>query len=263
MYFETAQSYQICGAAVTTQDIPVNSGWNMIGAFDSPQNVNLISSTPAGILNPPVYEYDSGYLQSSVLNPGQGYWAYAEQSGTLHLGSGSSSAGTPMTPPTSSTGRPDNFRLPLTVSAGADSAMTVHIGVAPGGSDGYDAGLDQLAPPMPPPGAFDARLVGVGLDYLMDVRGTSETEQVFTLQYEAGSTGDSLLLAWDKEALASLGTFEILDMFGGELVRLDMSQLNELVIEPQSPLSQGLLIRFEPNPLFDGHFIYLPLILMD
>lgn len=255
MYFENAQSYQLCGEAVVPSDIAVNAGWNMIGAFDYQAEVSGISSTPAGILNPPVYAYDNGYGQVDMLNPGEGYWAYVTEAGTLHVASSSSGSGTLSSAPLSSVGQPQDFRLPITVSAGLNNTV-VRIGVSPEGGAGYDAGLDLLAPPLPPPGAFDARLIGDGDDFLMDVRSADEEEHIFIVRYRTDSDGTPIVLNWHGQALSELGTFEIMDLFGGDLLRLDMASRDELVIEPESVLSQGMLIRFVPKS--PGHTLFLP-----
>lgn len=259
MYFASPQSYQICGSAVTAQDITVNAGWNMIGSFDGLVPVNSISSTPASILNPPLYEYANGYLQDSVLNPGKGYWAYATQPGTLHLGGASGSSAPSAPPMEESVGGPVDFRLPLTIQAG-DNSMTVRIGVSPQGSAGYDAELDWLAPPRPPAGAFTAHLVWNDLEYLMDVRGADQPEQTYVLRYQMVEE-ESIILSWDRDRLSALGVFELMDLLDGDGTRLDMSTVDELVIEPGGYLSEGLMIRFEPKAVLGPYQIYLPLVI--
>ena len=49
-----------------------------------------------------------------------------------------------------------NFRVPILVKDGCDNSINIWLGVDPNGTDGFDSGLDTLAPP-PPPGGFDAR----------------------------------------------------------------------------------------------------------
>jgi hypothetical protein len=259
IYFAAPQSYEVCGSAVTAQNIAVNAGWNMIGPFDGLVAVSGISSTPAGILNPPLYEYANGYVQDDVLDPGKGYWAYVNQAGTLHLG-GSGGASAPAAPqgqePVWSA---QEFRLPLTVSNGGNSA-TVSIGIAPLGSAGYDADLDLLAPPAPPAGAFDARLTGNGFDYLMDIRGPVREMQTFILRYGGGDQLSPIVLSWDHTELSAWGTFEIVDLLSGDLIRLDMSANGELIVESDSVLANGLLIQFTPNAATHNHFIFAPMV---
>ena len=85
MYFNEPHSYQLCGRVIKTRDIAVNAGWNMIGPFEENVAVTSITSTPADILSPPVYGFDSSYVEADTLLTGDGFWAYMDQAGTLHL----------------------------------------------------------------------------------------------------------------------------------------------------------------------------------
>jgi hypothetical protein len=84
-YFNEPHTYQVCGTIVGNKDITVNDGWNMIGPFDTLVTVSAITSTPAGILSPPLYGYGTAYEETTTIVPGEGYWVYATQAGTLHL----------------------------------------------------------------------------------------------------------------------------------------------------------------------------------
>lgn len=84
-YFNEPHTYQVCGTIVGNKDITVNDGWNMIGSFDTLVTVSAITSTPAGILSPPLYGYGTAYVETTTLIPGEGYWVYVTRAGTLHL----------------------------------------------------------------------------------------------------------------------------------------------------------------------------------
>ncbi|MCP4450704.1 MAG: hypothetical protein GY809_04535 [Planctomycetes bacterium] len=221
----------------------------------------VLTSTPAGILSPPLYEYASGYAQDDVLDPGKGYWAYANQAGTLYLDGSGGSLNVPETQPGQGVpGSVQDFRLPLTVSDGSNSTL-VSIGVSPQGSDGYDANLDFLAPPPGPSGTFDARLIESGTEYLVDVRGSQAEEQIFVLHFKPVMEGDAVVISWDSTGLSAWGTFEMVDLLGGQRVSLDMSTQEELIIEPDTDLAAGLMIRVRSRPAVNNYVIYLPMIL--
>jgi hypothetical protein len=242
MLFTGAHTYTFNGQLVSLQDIPVNAGWNMIGPFEHPVQVSAITSTPTGILSLPLYGYANGYTQADTLQPGIGYWAFATQAGTLHLGGG---GGLAAVAPQAMRGEPDSpqdFRLPVDVNSG-EGSTTVVLGVSPRGSARYDAGLDRLAPPPGPAGVYDVRLQNEGEDYLADVRSSQPGAYTFTLRFTPKQRGDDIVLKWDAKAVAGLGTFEIVDLVGGDLFVLDMSTTNELVIHPGSVLYSGLQIR--------------------
>jgi hypothetical protein len=257
MYFTSAHAYALRGQPVSPQDIPVNAGWNMIGPFDTPVLVSAITSTPAGILLPPLYGYSTGYSLATTLQPGAAYWAYATQAGTLHLAGG---GGLAMNVPQASLSGPDlpqDFRLPIEVRNG-QGTMTAVLGVSPQGSAGFDPGLDQLAPPPSPAGAFDVRLANEGQQFLVDVRSSQPGAYTFTLHYSPMQASEDIVLRWDAEALAGLGKFEIVDLTGGDVYTLDMSTRGELVIQPGSVLYQGLRIRVTSNP--PSYPMFLPLL---
>jgi hypothetical protein len=172
------------------------------------------------------------------------------QAGTLHLGGGGGLAINDSGVPASGRGLPQDFRLPIVVSGGGNSVSVV-LGVSPEGSEGYDAGVDQLAPPVGPAGTFDVRLQNAGQQYLTDVRGSEAGEYEFTMLFtpaQEGEDREDIVLRWDAERLAGLGRFEIVDSVTGELYVLDMSTTGELVIHPGTVLYSGLRIRVTTSP---------------
>jgi Zn-dependent metalloprotease len=255
MWFTAPHTYSICGQPVNPRDIPVNVGWNMIGPFDTTVLVSALTSTPAGILSPPLYGYTNAYVQANALDPGEGYWAYATQAGTLHLGGSGMQAAAGEQPGEHPLDLPQDFRVPIRVSDGV-SSITVTLGVSPEGSDGFDAGLDLRAPPPGPAGTFDARLEESGQDYLVDVRSSQPGEYIFTLVYKPGQADEDIMLRWNAEALAGLGEFQIIDRLTGDLFVLNMSTTRELVIKPGSILSSGLQIRVKTAS--PGYSVFLP-----
>jgi hypothetical protein len=256
MSFTAPHTYQVCGQVVSPKDIPVNAGWNMIGPFDAAVPVSAITSTPSGILTPPVYAYNGAYLEAVSLDPGKAYWAFASLDGTLHLGAAGALAAPLPEPASIRLNLPQDFRLPLQVSSG-DSRISLQLGLTPLASDGYDAALDRLAPPPAPAGAFNAFFSLDGLSYLTDLRSPGETEYSFNLRLTPAGSSE-IRLSWDAAALSRLGEFTILDPFTRRLFILDMSSTDKLVITPNSILSNGLVIDFRPAvPSFP---IFLPLV---
>jgi hypothetical protein len=257
MYFAAPHNYSISGQPVSLQNIAVNQGWNMIGAFDHSLAASSITSTPTGILSLPMYSYANGYNQASTLQPGGGYWAYVTQAGTLHLAGGGGLAATALPPHSGEWNLPQDFRLPLEVNS-LGAKTTIVLGVSTQGSSGYDPGLDWLAPPPGPTGTLDARLVIDGVEFLADVRSSLLRSYTFTLYITPPQAGEDILLRWDADALPSLGEFEIVDLIGGEQLRLDMSTTSELLIQSGSPLYGGLQIRVTTNP--PSYITFLPVL---
>jgi hypothetical protein len=82
--YNSQQVLQICGTIITSP-IEVNTGWNLIGPFDSQVNVQNISSIPPNIIVSPFFGYNSGYTTADTLMPGKGYWVKTSTSGILQL----------------------------------------------------------------------------------------------------------------------------------------------------------------------------------
>ena len=72
--FNYPQYIYLEGASVSFF-IPVVEGWNLIGPFDQNVPITQISTVPSEIINSVFYELgQNGYLTSTVLQTGKGYW---------------------------------------------------------------------------------------------------------------------------------------------------------------------------------------------
>jgi len=92
MKFDSAQTFQVTGGLLVSAVIPVNAGWNMIGAISTPVAAASITSDPPGMETSPAFSYHGGYSAADSLLPGKGYWLKAGQAGTITLTAGGSSA---------------------------------------------------------------------------------------------------------------------------------------------------------------------------
>lgn len=84
--FDQASDVTINGNTIL-QNIPISSGWNMVGPFGQQVLVSAISTNPPGIINSNFFGYQNSYSQVNILNPGNGYWVKSLQSGELVLSS--------------------------------------------------------------------------------------------------------------------------------------------------------------------------------
>ena len=75
------------------------------------------------------------------------------------------------------------FTLPISVSDGANTT-NITVAVSPNGSStSFVEGLDQLAPPAPPDGAFDARMKVNGTSYFTKYFDNALTAKTATFEY--------------------------------------------------------------------------------
>jgi len=139
------------------------------------------------------------------------------------------------------------FEFQILISDG-NHDQTITIGINPTGTDSFDIGLDILAPPPPPAGAFDTRLTFLDVDYYKDVRKNTSSLKEFYLSYLPGS-GRSITLSWDSSLVSKLGNFVIVDNNTGNLFYFDMSLGDFLDVSTYPELSDGLKITVAPSIL--------------
>ncbi len=137
----------------------------------------------------------------------------------------------------------DNFVAILTVTDATDQTRLLAFGTDPGATDGYDAAYDQKAPPLPPPGAFEARLLNGGEAFYRDVRASvvEGTEVLWMLEFQPATGGWPVVIAWNPLTLPP-GSFRLQDTGGGTQVDVNMKTQHRYVAENGTPTT--LLIRY-------------------
>ena len=158
-------------------------------------------------------------------------------------------------------GDPD-FMVTINAAGGtADYDLT--LGFSPNATDGFDPGLDQYAPPAPPPPSFDAALGWNGERfYTQVVQGSAsdliEHEWEMQLQF---STSNEILLTWDNNGWDDLATFQLQDAFGGTMVNIDMTQENSFLVDNPAFTVLKLFVTpsgGEPGPEIPYGFEFIP-----
>jgi hypothetical protein len=79
------QNQIITGTVLSTNDIEVSHGWNLVGPFDNEVNVEDLITIPPNILVSSFFGYDGAYVNSMILKPGKGYWVKVSNSGIIRL----------------------------------------------------------------------------------------------------------------------------------------------------------------------------------
>jgi hypothetical protein len=133
------------------------------------------------------------------------------------------------------------FDLPITVTDGVYTT-TLTIGMRDGARPGRDE-FDRAAPPPPPAGAFDARLIGPGTAYFTDVRPPTDEPVDFEVAYQASAGAGPIELRWSPDRLSDYGSFEIVDRFESGSVAVDMTETGRLDTTTEALLADGLLVR--------------------
>ena len=139
------------------------------------------------------------------------------------------------------------FKIPINVSDGLNSAEIV-IGVHAGGLVEYNANLDTYAPPSPPQGIFDTRIIINGEAYIQKILNNSLDEKIFPLKTQLSAGQSSMVLEWDNEYFDEMGNF----LIRVDDVEYDMAAMSEFVIPNDffgQPKTIGIFItphKFDP-----------------
>jgi len=116
--------------------------------------------------------------------------------------------------------------------------LELKIGFDENATEGFDENFDQFAPPAPPAGAFDARLIGPGDEFFTDIRAPKDS-LVFELAYAPASGAGPITVSWDPAAIPDSLQMRIVDGITGELFNLDMSQQSSLSSDANAFVEDG------------------------
>ena len=90
LYFDEGEPIVLSGISVEINVVELTEGWNLISGISSAVSINEIND-PQNILVPgTVYGFNGTYYSSNVLSPGNGYWVYSNQDGSVLISSNSS-----------------------------------------------------------------------------------------------------------------------------------------------------------------------------
>jgi hypothetical protein len=125
----------------------------------------------------------------------------------------------------------NTFSAALTVKDASNISKDVIIGANAAATNSFDSEFDQLAPPQPPIGVFDVRLLTGGNDYLQDFRSITEVSTQWRLKFSPSGSAWPVKISWDPSQLAKGGLFTMRDAITGQFVNVDMRTSSEAVIE--------------------------------
>jgi endonuclease/exonuclease/phosphatase family metal-dependent hydrolase len=83
--FNGNQNIVVTGTNLGTNELIVDQGWNLIGPFDYDISIENLTTDPPNIISSSFYGFDGGYITSSILKPGKGYWVKFSQNGIVYL----------------------------------------------------------------------------------------------------------------------------------------------------------------------------------
>ncbi|MBI3195223.1 MAG: hypothetical protein HYZ34_12275, partial [Ignavibacteriae bacterium] len=83
--FSVDTTLNIVGAVDTMEYIDVCAGWNMIGSLSDTIDTSCIIPEPPVTIESSYFQYQSGYIPSSIIIPCKAYWVKMSQTGRLIL----------------------------------------------------------------------------------------------------------------------------------------------------------------------------------
>ena len=146
----------------------------------------------------------------------------------------------------------EGFSLAMTVQDQQPNDIELVLGTHPDATDGFDNGLDMLAPPPPPDGAFDARLVTNGQSFFTSYLPLTTNQNEWLVKFEPASGAAPIQLSWSAAQLPVDGLMLLQDNVNGSFVDLDMRSVASYTVEQAflSELKVSHLLQTDP-PVFD------------
>ncbi len=92
--FPIAVTQSIPGTSITSVEVTVSEGWNLIGSISQSLPITEVTSNPPGLITSQFFGYQSRYNISNTIEPGKAYWVKVHQSGTLNLSSSTTASAT-------------------------------------------------------------------------------------------------------------------------------------------------------------------------
>lgn len=141
-----------------------------------------------------------------------------------------------------------SFTVSINLSDGV-IAQPLVLGMHPSASDGYDAGLDEGAPPFPFPGIFQAQILNTEVTlspgFYTEFRAVDPGAVAFMIRYQRGSGQPDITVSWDPASLPNGRNLTIVDTSQPPTVGQDMKQTGTMVINSSenSALFNELLIQ--------------------
>ncbi|MCH8524739.1 MAG: T9SS type A sorting domain-containing protein [Balneolales bacterium] len=102
-----------------------------------------------------------------------------------------------------------DWSLTLRALEGKDISRSLTIGTSGDASDDFDILFDRMAPPLPPDGAFDARIKP---DLIRDYRMTTDSETVWEIPVIQSAQKGLIALEWDPQELDEIPGILLLDI---------------------------------------------------
>jgi hypothetical protein len=240
--FSSVQVAQVCGMDRTENVVSLNTGWNMIGGPNC--NVPLGSVIdPGGIIVPgTLYEYSGSYINANSVDATKAYWIKASAPGTITISC-------------SNVELKENNELEKITEATKDfsqieitdrgnNSQTLYFNGKLAGSINKES---YSLPPLPPVGAFDARLED---DYRL-TESDEATRKIQVSEYPVRIKITNLKNGAEYKLVEIVNGEEVgsYRVVSGEEIKISNESVNKLRIEKEGEIPAAYSLEQNyPNP---------------
>jgi len=85
--FPSTQNIELQGMQLFSVNVPLNTGWNLIGSLNQSFPVSALSTDPPNLIASYIYGYGPAYYIANTIEKGKGYWVKASSNGSITLNS--------------------------------------------------------------------------------------------------------------------------------------------------------------------------------
>ena len=179
--FESEGTTVLTGTSINSLTLDLAEGWNLISGISSTVDVDGIGDTGEIIIPGTIYGYNGSYVQAETIEPGNGYWLRAGETGSITI--------------SNTLSRREESRnlladIPIGNTLRFDNRMDLYFGVEL-------SKTNILSYSLPPkiPGGFDVRFAGdiKAIDNFGVIELT-HSSPIITLSYDATIIGENWVL---------------------------------------------------------------------
>ncbi len=222
----------IVNGVKSTGNIPLSSGWNIIGVADVNLPIDEIYSNPTDIFTSSFYGYNNGYVTATTLESGKGYWVKTNQAGYI------------VYPALQKNKTINNLeitinkewpRIELTDANNRKGILYLT-------NSGKDLNKYEL-PPLPPKGIFDFRFTTDR--YVEELNSASKEIKISSAEYPV-----KLKIVGTELKVSDLLGGKVINVLlkDGETITINNSAIEILRIEGKSVPTEFALYQNYPNP---------------
>jgi len=240
------------GIQVAAHDpVNVSTGWNMFGGYEDIVDPAALTTTPAGQIIYPLYNFipGSGYQAATQIVPGYGYWVKISSACQINVPDLLMAKSNQRTNGFFKNNLPDDKvnwgRIIVTDATGNSYTLYAVKGDSPNGGAEVDLDTYEL-PPLPPEGLFDVRF-GSGR-VAEDINSTVQTIEMRGVKYPVKVKVENMDIKLTDVTGKQMNT----NIKSGEEITISSSNIDKVMVTAPLIPDKYSLEQNYPNPFNPG-----------